>query len=181
MIRRRRRSALTDYSKRVELLKGGMPRVVVRKSNRGISIQIIGYEQRGDRVLASANSKELAKMDWPSRSNIPTAYLTGLLLARKAKSIESNLVLDIGLYKPAKSTVVFAAAKGVVDGGLKLVNSIEFDPKRLSGQHIADYAKSLKSNDAAYKKQFSGYIEGKIDAERLAELFESAKKKIMNA
>jgi ribosomal protein L18 len=35
MVRRRRRTAETDYLKRVKELKGGVARLVVRKSNRG--------------------------------------------------------------------------------------------------------------------------------------------------
>ena len=65
-------------------------------------------------------------MGWEPRCNIPTAYLTGLLLAKKWKG---EATLDIGLYKPVKGSVVFAAAKGAQDGGLKLGANIEIDPQ----------------------------------------------------
>jgi large subunit ribosomal protein L18 len=180
MIKKRRRLALTDYRKRVALLMGGMPRVVVRKSNRSITMQIVAFQPTGDKVLTGITSKDLVKFNWQPRSNIPTAYLTGLALAKRAKKLElKELVLDIGLYKPGKSSVVFAAAKGAVDGGLKISNSIEFDEKRLAGAHISDYAKLIKQDNEKYKKQFSGYTGG-FDVEKLSEIFEAAKKKIMS-
>ncbi len=95
-----------------------MPRLVVRKSNRAHHMQVIKYEENGDKVVASVNSRELKEMGWEPRCNIPTAYLTGLLLAKKWKGEGDSL--DIGLYKPVKGSVVFAAAKGAQDGGLKL-------------------------------------------------------------
>lgn len=182
MIRKRRKTAVTDYRKRIALLMGGMPRMVVRRSNRSITAQIVNFDAKGDKVATSVSSKELKKMGWEPRSNIPTAYLTGLLFAQKTKKLNvSEIVLDTGLYKPAKSSVVFAAAKGAADGGLKVLNSIEFDEKRLKGSHIAEYAKLIKGDSENYKRQFSGYAEKKFEIEKLDELFESTKKKIMSA
>jgi large subunit ribosomal protein L18 len=179
MIRRRRKESLTNYKKRIALLKSELPRVIVRRSNRSISMQVAEYLPAGDRILASANSKELQKFQWYPRSNIPTAYLTGLILAKKAKSLKSDgFVLDIGLNIPLKSSVVFAAAKGAVDGGMKISNSIEFDAKRISGTHISSYAGKLKEQGAT--KAFQGYAEMKVDPAKLHELFENVKKRIMS-
>jgi large subunit ribosomal protein L18 len=169
MVRRRRRTAETDYLKRVKELKGGVPRLVVRKSNRGIVAQVIVYEENGDRITASVNSRELREMGWEPRCNIPTAYLTGLLLAKKWKGVAT---LDIGLYKPVKSSVVFAAAKGAQDGGLKLGANIEFDQNRLAGAHIESYSKVNPARFGAYSK--AGF-----DPSRMKEKFEEAKGRIM--
>ena len=173
MIRRRKRQAVTDYKKRIEMLKGDMPRVVVRKSNKGVLVQLVGYQTSGDKVLTSISSNALRKYQWAPRNNIPTAYLTGLMLAQAAKKLDVNeVVLDIGLAKPGKFSVVFAAGKGAADGGLKLLNGIEFDEKRLSGAHIADYAKSGRS--------FPGYDKEKFDPKTIVERFTETKKKIMS-
>lgn len=145
-IRKRRRTSLTNYKKRIAMLKSGMQRVIVRRSNRNILMQIVKYEENGDKVVMSVNSKELAKFDWTPKSNTPTAYLTGLMLAKKAKAINEEFVLDIGLYKPIKSSVLFAAAKGAVDGGMKIKSNIEFDEKRLSGSHISDKVPAMFEN-----------------------------------
>ncbi len=175
MIRRRRRLSLTNYSKRIALLKSGMPRLIVRKSNRILTMQIVRYEPSGDIIIASANSNALKKFGWEPRVNIPTAYLTGMLLARSSAKLNvGELVLDIGLYRPISSTVIFAAAKGAQDGGLKLRGSFEVDEKRISGAHIASYAKSLEGE--AFKKQFA-YTS--VDPKSIEEAFASAKAKIM--
>ena len=168
MIRRRRREALTAYGKRINTLKGLKPRIVVRKSNRGITAQIVAFEPKGDKVLIGVTSNDLRSLGWEPRSNIPTSYLTGMLLAKRAKATAGaqELVLDIGIYKPQKSSVIFAAAKGAADGGLKVLNTIEFDEKRLKGGHIAEYAKSAKG------KQFSAYAEKKFDPSKIAEHFD---------
>ena len=175
-IKKRRRLALTDYRKRVALLKGDTPRIVVRKSNRGIIAQVVVFQPTGDKVLTGVSSNALRKFDWAPRSNTPTAYLTGLMLAKRAKKLNlEKLVLDIGLYKPGKSAVVFAAARGAVDGGLAVANSIAIDENRLKGAHIANYAKSAKGKG----HQFAAYAEQKADPEKIVETFENIKKKIM--
>jgi large subunit ribosomal protein L18 len=175
-IKARRRLAATNYKRRIALLKSGLPRIVVRKSNRNVIVQAITYGPKGDSVIASAESRELRKLGWPSRANIPTAYLTGLLLAKKGKaSIKNEAVLDIGLYKPVKSSVAFAGGKGAADGGIKLLNSIEIDEKRISGGHISEYAKIAKDGH-----RFSKYSKDNIDVPNLSQLFESVKKKILS-
>lgn len=176
-INRRRASALTNYDKRLALLKSGLTRLVVRKTNRSIIAQLVGYKKDGDYIIASANSSELKKFEWMPHSNIPTAYLTGALLAKKAKDKNvGEAVLDIGVYKPVKYNVIFAAAKGCKDNGLKLKENIEFDEDRLNGKHISEYAKKDKEN----KVQFSGYAKAKFDVSKLDEIFDSVKKKIIN-
>jgi large subunit ribosomal protein L18 len=169
MIRRRRRNSTTDYAKRVKELKGGLPRLVVRRSNRAVLTQIIEYSEDGDKVLASANSKELRALGWEPRCNIPTAYLTGLLLSKKWSKAEA--VLDIGLYKPVKGSVIFAAAKGAKDGGMSVRSDIEVDPGRLGGAHIENYAK-------AHKEGFSAYAKAGFDVSAIGAKFEQCKKSI---
>jgi large subunit ribosomal protein L18 len=176
-LKNRRRSAQTDYRKRIALLKGGMPRLVIRKSNKAIAAQIIEYSDIGDKVLASANSKELKQIGWEPRCNIPTAYLTGMLLAKKIKENKSEFVLDTGLYRPIKGSVIFAAAKGFKDNGANLRSNIEFDEKRLQGTHIETYAKSIKETD--YNSRFSSYVKSKFDARSITEKFQSVKAELM--
>jgi len=174
-IRRRRASALTNYRKRIALLKSRMPRLVARKTNRGIILQIINYEKDGDRVIASVNSKELKTIGWSPRGNIPTAYLSGMLLAKKAKSLSiGKLVLDTGLARPSKFNALFAAAKGCSDNGINVINSIEFDENRLSGKHIASYAKSVNKEAT----RFSKYYKENFDPKQMDLLFEQAKNRI---
>jgi large subunit ribosomal protein L18 len=175
MMRKRRMLSLTNYKKRIKMLKSGMIRLVVRKSNRRIIVQLVKYEPNGDRIISSASSDSLSKFNWEPRCNIPSAYLTGLLLAKKSKDIKSgDVILDIGLSKPIKSSVIFAAAKGAQEGGLKLLGTYEIDESRIKGTHIAEYAKSLGAE--AMKKQFAY---SKIDPKALPEAFEKVKAQII--
>ena len=141
---RRRRLCKTNYKKRLLLLKSGKPRLVVRKTNTKLIAQIVKYEHDGDVVVTSASSADLVKLGWKGATkNIPAAYLTGLLIAKKAKEAKiKDVVLDIGLHTPVKGSRVFAVAKGAFDGGLNLPMSetIVPDESRLKGEHLKNKA-----------------------------------------
>ena len=82
---RRRREGKTNYLKRRKSLLGRELRLVVRTTNQKIIAQIVSFENKGDRILAAVDSSVLKKLGWNySGKNIPAAYLTGLLLGRKA-------------------------------------------------------------------------------------------------
>ncbi len=139
---RRRREGKTDYRKRLKLLKGGTPRAVFRRSLRNVIVQIVIYDPHGDKTVASAFSKELGKYGWgTASSNLPAAYLTGLLAGKRAraKGIETA-VLDIGLSSPSKGSRVFACLKGLLDAGLHIPHDEEVIPStdRLEGKHLGE-------------------------------------------
>ncbi len=46
---KRRRLGLTNYKRRLALVKGNMDRVVVRKTNKRIIGQVVSYEEKGDK------------------------------------------------------------------------------------------------------------------------------------
>lgn len=77
---RRRREGKTDYHVRYKLILSKKPRVVVRKSNANMTIQLVMAEQKGDKTLLTVNSKALKDFGYTlSTGNLPAAYLTGLL------------------------------------------------------------------------------------------------------
>jgi large subunit ribosomal protein L5e len=88
---RRRREGRTDYRQRHKLItqdknKYQSPkyRLVVRFTNKYVICQIIYAEIKGDKVLCSANSKELEHHGLKvGLKNYAAAYSTGLLLARR--------------------------------------------------------------------------------------------------
>lgn len=137
---RRRREGRTDYRRRAALLRSGAVRLVVRKSNKHVRVQFVDYHEKGDRVLASAISKELEKHGWTaSGKSTPGAYLTGYLAGKRAKEKGlSEAVLDIGLREPTRGAVVFAALKGALDAGIEVPHSEEMIPsqERLEGKHM---------------------------------------------
>ncbi len=178
---RRKRERVTNYAKRLGLIKSMLPRMVVRKSNSGVFVQFVNYEAAGDKPLATVASKMLSQDGWYPRCNAPTAYLAGLKCAKEAKKNGvTKFVLDIGMQTPSKGAIVFAALKGAIDAGLETSYEKSMVPeKKLDGSEIAAYAKALKGK-GAYEKMFSGYLKLKIDPEKLPEHFQTAKKKIMS-
>jgi large subunit ribosomal protein L18 len=178
---KRKRTHVTNYKKRLSLVKSDLKRVVIRRSNKGIISQIVKYSEIGDEVLVTAYSKELLKYGWPSRSNRNTAFLTGLLLAKKAasKKLENEeYILDIGLSASVKNSTPFIFAQGCIEGGLKLRSGLSTDKSLFEKQNM--YINKLKEDKAAYEKAYSGYLKSKINPEELSSLFEKVKTKILN-
>jgi large subunit ribosomal protein L18 len=176
---KRKRMGQTDYRVRLNLLKSGFPRLVIRKSVSNIVVQVVEYEKDGDRVIVSAHSKSLVKLGWHyGRKNIPACYLTGLLLGKKAvaKGI-TQVTPDIGSQTSTKGNKIYAAMLGAADAGLKISYSKEIVPdnKRVTGEHIAAYAKHLGSDSSKFEKQFSK----KVDYNEIASVFAKLKDKII--
>lgn len=181
---RRRRKNLTNYAKRLALVKGDSPRMVVRKSGRGVLVQFFEFSAKGDKVIAQVQSPMLKQYGWAPRCNSPTAYLSGLLAGKLAKKAGvSAFNLDIGIQTPSKGSIIFAALKGAVDSGLSTNYTDEMiGADRITGEAIAKYASSLKSADAAkYGKMFSSYIKEGFAPEKAAEAFKAAKSKISSS
>lgn len=178
---KRRRQERTDYRKRIKMLLSRKPRFVVRLSNRNIRAQVVEYGQKGDRTLASASTQELTKYGWNLEGNTPSAYLVGLLCAKKAlKAGTKEAILDAGTTAPKKGSKIFAVLKGATDGGLAIPNKATLPKEeRIAGTHIAEYAKKLKADRQAYERQFSKYLKDKIEPEQIPELFKQAKEKIL--
>jgi len=139
---KRRIEGKTDYQKRLRLLSSGKPRLVVRKSLKYVTAQIIDFDERGDKTLASVSSKQLKDLGWKhALDNTPAAYLTGLLIGNLAgKKKISEAFLDSGLYASTKGNRIYATVKGAVDAGLKVPIDEEIIPAedRIKGKHISD-------------------------------------------
>lgn len=140
---KRRSTGQTDYHRRLKLLRGGTPRAVVRVTNTQVICQLVGYEYEGDQVISAADGSSLrGKYAWPSKAStktVPAAYCTGYALAKQVqKAGHEEAVLDIGLAASTAGSRVFAALKGMVDGGLHVPHSEEIFPsdERISGAHI---------------------------------------------
>jgi large subunit ribosomal protein L18 len=169
---RRKREGKTDYRLRRQLLTSKIPRLVVRKSLNNISGQIIVFDPVGDKVIAKANSTELVELGWKfNKSNLPAAYLTGLLLGTR---FQKKCVLDIGLYVSSKGSKLYSFAKGATEAGLELNCSEEILPseERTTGKHIS-ILEEEKGRFSKYKK------EGK-DWKNLPSDVETIKNKILN-
>ncbi|MBC8500465.1 MAG: 50S ribosomal protein L18 [DPANN group archaeon] len=138
----RKREGKTNYKKRLKLLQSRVDRLVIRKTNKYVVVQIVKYGFVGDKVLISTNSKELQKLGWKnSCKNIPASYLTGLLLGKKANEKKlKEAILDLGLQTPIKHSKLYAVLKGVMDSGVEVPSSKDIFPsdERIKGNYISD-------------------------------------------
>jgi len=164
---RRHREGKTDYRLRLRLLKSGKPRLVVRKSLKNIICQIVKYEESGDRTIVSSHSGELKKFGWKFHGgNIPSAYLTGLLCAEKARKHKiGKAVFDIGLYSSTPGNSLYSALKGALDGGLEIPHSEDILPKpeRFAGKHIAAHNKKAKGMPEVFERVRNNIVKGKTE------------------
>jgi len=127
--RRRRLEAKTDYKARLALLKSEKTRIVIRKTNHYIIIQIVKSEIAQDKVLTGNTSKILLSKGLPPESSgslksLGAAYLTGFLVGKQAIKLGINeAILDAGMNRNIKNSRIYAALKGAVDAGLKIPHS----------------------------------------------------------
>ncbi len=145
---RRKLNGRTNHRKRLKLLVSHRTRLVVRKTNKNMVVQLVNYHADGDSVIISVNSSQLKKHGWNhATGNLPAAYLTGFLAGKLAidKKIKSAIV-DLGLQTPIKGSRLYASVKGAIDAGLDIPCREEVFPKeeRLTGKHIADFGKISK-------------------------------------
>ncbi|MEM1583683.1 MAG: 50S ribosomal protein L18 [Nitrososphaerota archaeon] len=177
---RRRRGGLTNYRIRLKLVKSGLPRLVVRKSSRYITVQVVDSRAGGDRTILTVSSRHLSRYGWrASTKNLPAAYLTGFLagIVAKKKGIQKAIV-DIGLYTPVSGSRLFASIKGFRDAGVEVPVSEEKLPSedRVKGGHIQEYYQMIKEQNVE-TQQFS-----KSPMEiynRLSEHFEEVRQRIV--
>jgi large subunit ribosomal protein L18 len=184
---RRRAEGKTNYHKRLKLLKSRKLRCVIRASNNHMIVQIIESKLGGDKILASAHSKELIKkFGWKgSTGNIPAAYLTGFLAGLRAKKLDiSEAILDLGINYHTNR--VLAAFKGVLNTEIEIPYNEDFFPEdldeKIQGIHVENYAKILKSDEPEkYEKFFSGYLtKYKINPLKFSQIVASTLKSIEN-
>lgn len=176
---RRKRKGKTNYKSRMKLLLSNKPRLVIRKTLKNVYAQIVTFDPKGDKVLATASSKELNKKGWKLHGgNMVTGYLVGFLLGKKVEIKEA--VLDIGLQTSIKGCCLYSVLKGFIDSGVKVQHSEDVLPSddRIKGKHIVEYAKKLKENKDSYDKQFGKMLKSGVDPEKIDSYFEEMKKKI---
>jgi large subunit ribosomal protein L18 len=177
---RRRREGVTDYRARKRAITSQKPLLVVRISNKNVSIQFVKPTVKGDVVLSASHSKELAKVEWHGSSkSTPACYLLGLMAGKKAKAAGvTEAVAYNGVVPFIRGSRIAALLKGVVDAGVAVpVGEEAFPPaERISGKAIADFATKLASDDKeAYSRIFSGLLKSGFKPETYPTEFERAK------
>lgn len=159
---RRRMKGLTDYRRRLKLLKSRKSRAVVRVSNTRTTCQLVDWSAGGDKVNITQTGGDLVvNYGWPenlSQKNIPASYLVGFAMGKAAVAAgHSEAVLDIGLAASSSGSRVFAALKGMVDAGLDIPHSDEIIPSddRISGSHVDDsFAAAIETTKAKIEEAY---------------------------
>ncbi|HYB07677.1 MAG TPA: 50S ribosomal protein L18 [Nitrososphaerales archaeon] len=183
---RRRREGVTDYRARKRAITSQRPLLVVRISNKNVSSQFVRPTAKGDVVLSSAHSRELAKQGWNgSLKSTPACYLLGLLAGKKALAAGvKEAVAYNGVVPFIRGSRIAALLKGVVDAGVAVPVGEEAFPNedRLSGKSIGDYATKLAAEDKdAYSRSFSALIKRGFKPEDYPAEFEKVKAAIAGA
>ncbi|CDJ51961.1 ribosomal protein L5, putative [Eimeria brunetti] len=208
---RRRREGKTDYAARRRLVlqdknKYNAPkyRFVVRVTNTRVLCQVMYATLQGDRLVCSADSKELV------RYGIKKGLADQFVGVEKPTGEEYHIeevseerrpfkcVLDVGIVSTTVGNRVFGAMKGACDGGLHIPHSNKrfpgytkgtdgaedtYNPEvhrsRIYGLHVAEYMRTLKEEDPErYQSQFAAYIRNKIDADGIEKMYQEAFQKI---
>jgi len=177
---RRRREGVTDYRSRKKAITSQKPLLVVRISNKNVSSQFVKPTVKGDVVLSSAHSKELAKLGWRgSLKSTPACYLLGLLAGKKAKKKGvKEAVAYTGLVPFIAGSRMAALLKGVLDSGVAVPAGEEAFPseERMSGRSISEYATTLAREDRdSYKRNFSALLKAGFKPEDYPAEFEKVK------
>ncbi|KAM0677715.1 60S ribosomal protein L5 [Binucleata daphniae] len=182
---RRRREGKTDYAKRRKLLRtdsnkpsSHKARLVVRITNAKVICQIFKPYVQGDKLLAYADSTELAKYGINfGLTNYSACYATGLLCGKRVLEnvnlqSEGNtepgtfyiaeddedakvfqVVLDIGMRRATNGARVFAAMKGVSDAGVRVPHS----PTKFYGEGEESESEGLR--DRIFGKSVVEYMQ----------------------
>lgn len=144
----RRKQAKTDYKLRLNLLKSGIPRIVIRRTNRYLIVQLVESNEAKDKTISIITSKDLLKQGFDrkfsgSLKSIPAGYLTGVFFAKRLKDKEKEYIIDLGLSRKISGNRLYSVLKGLVDGGAKIsVNEKIFPSKqRIDGEHLKEDVK----------------------------------------
>ncbi len=139
--KKRRVQNKTDYKARMKLLQSNIPRVVVRKTNKYLIVQVVKSNESKDSVVCGVTSKELLNNGWDKKhegslKSIPAGYLTGLLIAKKMD--KGDYILDMGMARHKSGSRIYAVAKGIVDSGVNLRVDKKIFPseEKISGEGL---------------------------------------------
>ena len=147
-IKRRRRESKTDYKLRLNLLKSGEKRIVIRTTNKYFIVSAVESRAAQDFVLKLVTSKDLIKRGWEAKlagslKSIPAGYLTGRLLAKELG--KGKYIIDLGMTRTSPGCRAFSVVKGLIDGGLEINAKDSIFPReeRLAGEHLKPELKQM--------------------------------------
>ena len=136
---KRKKEGVTDYRKRLSLLKSESPRLVARVSGKGFTAQVAEYDPEGDVIRGTVTSRVMEKVAGIKGNNTQSCYLAGYYLGKTVKKKDIDYaILDIGRFDLIKGGRISAVLKGFTDSGVEVPCSEEIFPskERLEGKHV---------------------------------------------
>ena len=163
---KRRRNGKTDYKFRYHILLSKKPRLVVRKTNTRIIVQVVEYTPEGDKTLIYYSSDMLNKNLGinTAAKNRMASYLTGYIIGKLSKEKKiKDMVLDIGLHKHHPKGRIYSVLKGVLDQGIEIPHSDKILPdiKLLGSINGKDYSKDLEKYKKIIDENKDGFYKNK--------------------
>lgn len=138
--RKRKNQRKTDYKKRFGYLKSGKKRIIIRKTNNFIIIQLVESFEAKDKILFGVTSKDLLKNGWPEKlkgslKSVSAGYLTGYLFGKNLK--EKEVIIDTGLIRSIHGSRIYSVQKGLLDSGIEIKIDEKVFPSqdRIEGKH----------------------------------------------
>ncbi|MCL4399606.1 50S ribosomal protein L18 [Candidatus Parvarchaeota archaeon] len=153
----------TNYRKRVRLLKSGLPRLVVRKTNSMVIGQLVEYSLTGDKTIASVHGSDLAKYGWSfGFKNSSACYMAGFLLGKKTGGREA--ILDNGHRTMKKDSFIYFFVRGAKDAGMKVRSGeLPVTEGRIFGEHIANHYSKRTGNQFSALGEKVNNIKAEMD------------------
>jgi large subunit ribosomal protein L18 len=117
MYLKRKLNRLTNYTKRLKLLKSGKTRLVFRYTNRNLITQLINYSRFGDNIIFGINSKIFKVKN--SNNRVYSLALGELIGVYIQNNLKDKCILDIG-YRNFRNLKIISFLKGLTSRTNKL-------------------------------------------------------------
>ena len=145
--KRRRKEGKTDYKLRLKILKSDIPRIVIRKTNKYFTLQVLTSKEAQDKVIMGTTSQNLIKEGLDKKyigslKSIPAGYITGLLFAKKLDR-KQEYIMDLGMIRTIPKNRIYAVVKGLTEGGanIRVKKKVLPSEERINGNNLKDETK----------------------------------------
>jgi len=172
--KRRRRENRTDYKARRILLESGVPRIVIRRTNKYFILQVVESVEAQDRVVATITSKELLKHGWNSggKGSSPVGSEGSQSTPPQVPSEEGKIVDDSASQDGSATpgTCVIGSLKSIPAGYLtgllfakKLLGKFGSRRSEVGRKYIVDLGMARAKKGGRVFAVVKGLVDGGLD------------------
>jgi len=167
-MKRRRREHRTDYKARRILLESGIPRIVVRRTNKYFILQAVESSEAQDKVVATVTSKELLKNGWDAGGDSSNSVS---LDGSQSKIAEGSSTKSMdGSATPETGSTGMGSLKSIPAGYL---TGILMAKKLKKGKFIVDLGMARTLKGSRVFAVVKGLIDGGLDISANEKVFPS--------